>query len=216
MICRIHGTLEDLRGDRALIAPGGGLTYEVLLPAYAVSRLAVMIGQPVTLFTLHYLESSSQGNNFTPRLAGFVSEADRSFFELFISVKGIGPRKALRAMSMSTSHIAASIADRDTKMLQALPEIGKRTAETIIAALNDRVDAYLGTDTQRSDEAISAPAASDAPARSVSREALEVLVQLGENRVTAMNWIDQVITNQPDIDDPQVIITEVLRLKTSS
>lgn len=217
MICRIHGVLEDLRSDRALIDPGGGLTYQVLLPAYAVSRLAIKIGQPVTLHTIHYLEGTSQGNNFTPRLAGFVSESDRGFFELFTSVKGIGPRKALRAMSMSTSHIAAAIADRDAKMLQALPEIGKRTAETIIASLHDRVDGYLSPGSEEStatvktgEEIKPTPAA-----RSVSREALEVLVQLGENRVTAMNWIDQVITNNPDIEDPQVIITEVLRLKTS-
>jgi Holliday junction DNA helicase RuvA len=216
MICRIHGILEDLRGDRALIGPGGGLTYQVLLPAYAVARLAGSIGQPVTLHTIHYLEGSSQGSNLTPRLAGFVSETDRGFFELFTTVKGIGPRKALRAMSMSTSHIAAAIADRDAKMLQALPEIGKRTAETIIASLHDRVDGYLAPGSEEASHVKAAGGSAPTPAaRSVAREALEVLVQLGENRVTAMNWIDQVITANPDIEDPQVIITEVLRLKTS-
>ena len=47
-------------------------------------------------------------------------------------------------MTMTTGQIAAAIVDRDVAMLQSLPEIGKRTAETIIAALHDKVDAFAG------------------------------------------------------------------------
>ncbi len=210
MICKIHGTLETIVDGRARIDLPGGLTYELLLSAYTSARLGGDIGKPVTLHTIYYLEGSSSGGNMTPRLVGFTSETDRQFFDLFTSVKGIGPKKALRAMSMSSAQIAAAIADRDIKLLQTLPEVGKRTAETIVAELHGKVDKFLGTvASERSATGAPAPA----PIRGPSREALEVLVQLGENRSQAMQWIDDVLTRQPDLTDSQALITEVLRLK---
>ncbi len=216
MICRITGRLENIVGPAAHIAVGNGLTYEVLLPAYAAARLGGEIERNVTLHTIHYLEGSSQGGNMIPRLAGFLTVDDRRFFELFTSVKNIGPRKALRAMALATSQIAAAIADRDVKLLQSLPEVGKRTAETIVAELNGKVDRFLTAPVTTTREG-AAPATGGEPApaaRSVVREALEVLVQLGENRVQAVNWIDEVMRRSPDLSDSQAIITEVLRLKT--
>ncbi|MBI1369172.1 MAG: hypothetical protein GC162_11035 [Planctomycetes bacterium] len=211
MISRIHGLLESLTGAVASIDPGAGLTYSVYVPAFTAARLGMSIGQPITLHTIHYLEGAAQGSSFVPRLAGFVTESDRAFFELFTSVKGIGPRKALRAMAMPSAQIAAAIADRDVKTLQALPEVGKRTAETIVASLHDRVDRFIDEKSFRAaDQTQSAPT----PSRSAAREALEVLVQLGENRTQAITWIDDVLAKRPDIDDAQVVITEVLRLKS--
>ena len=212
MICKLHGTLETLVDSRARIDVPGGLTYELLLPAFASARLGGDIGRPVTLHTIYYLEGSSQGGNMTPRLVGFLDETDKRFFELFTSVKGIGPKKALRAMTMSSAQIAAAIADRDVKLLQSLPEVGRRTAETIVAELHGKVDKFLAA--PASSSAASGAAPVSGPARSASREALEVLLQLGENRLQATQWIDDVMQRKPDLADSQAIITEVLRLKT--
>ena len=217
MIWKIHGVLEALSPGSAKIAPGGGLTYEVLLPAFAGARLAANLGQSVTLHTIYYLEGSSQGGNLIPRLAGFLTETDRDFFGIFTSVKGIGPRKALRAMALSTEQIAAAIADRDLKTLQSLPEIGRRMAETIVATLHGKVDRFIAqgayTTAARPDadghEASQAPPA----ARSAAREALEVLLQLGESRLTAVQWIDQVLIKNPDQTDATAIVQQVLKLK---
>jgi len=211
MICRITGQLEAIEGGKARLALDGGLTYEVLLPAYASARLGASIDSPVTLHTLHFLEGSSQGTSFVPRLAGFLTETDKAFFELFTTVKGIGSRKALRAMTLDTAQIANAIADRDTKMLQTLPEIGKRMSETIVATLHGKVDAFV------SGPGSGEPATGGKvppPGRAASREALEVLLQLGENRTQAVAWIDQVLTRDPEIDDAQVIITEVFKVKS--
>lgn len=215
MICKIHGTLESIQDGRAHVATGDGLTWEILLPAFAATRLAASTGQPVTLHTLQYLEGSSQSANLVPRIAGFLSPEDRAFFELLTSVKGLGMRKVLRAMTLNSGQIAAAIADRDVKTLQALPEIGRRTAETVVASLHGRVDRFVSADAygagQAGGEAPSEGA--KAPSRAVAREALEVLMQLGEPRAQAIQWIDEVMTRQPDLDDSQQIITEVLRHK---
>jgi holliday junction DNA helicase RuvA len=211
MIVRIHGLLEAITNGRAQITLDGGLTYELLLPAYAAARLANSVGSTVTLHTIHFLEVSAQNANMHPRLAAFLTVEDRAFFELFTTVKGIGPRKALKALSLETAQIAAAIADRDLKLLQSLPEIGKRMAETVVATLHGKVDRFVS---ESAYPGRSAAGEAPAPGRSAAREALEVLLQLGENRTQSVTWIDEVLRKKPDADDPQIIITEVLRLKT--
>ena len=122
MISQIQGVLTDVSGQSAFLRmdhSAGSVTYEVLMPAYTAARLAAdrsQIGKPFTFHTLHYLESQSQGAMMVPRLAGFTSPHDRQFFELFTTVKGIGQRKALRAMSLTIGQIAGAIADRDVAM----------------------------------------------------------------------------------------------------
>ncbi len=211
MISRIHGVLETIEDGAAQIAVEGGLTYEVLVPAYAQARLGGSLDQPVTLHTVYLLEGTSQGASMSPRLLGFLTAEDKRFFELFTTVKGIGPRKAMRAMTLETGQIAGAIAERDVKLLQSLPEIGKRTAETIVAALHGKVDPYISGSVYAADDTSTEPVA---PGRAAVREALEVLVQLGENRTQAVQWIDQVLTRQPELDDAQQVITEVFKVKS--
>jgi len=208
MISRLTGQLETIDRGKAYVAVDGGLTYELLLPQYVAARLGGQLGQPVALHTVHYLEGNAQGSTMTPRLAGFLSIEAKAFYELFTTVKGIGPRKALRAMAMDHTQIAAAIAARDVKLLQSLPEIGKRMAETIVATLHGKVDDFVTTHQSATD--------GDQPAPIVggpAREALEVLVQLGESRPAAARWIDDVLRKSPEIDDAQALITAALAAK---
>lgn len=206
MIRRIHGKLESLGTGSAMVEVQGGFVYEVLLPGYALARLAGALGQPVTLHTAHYLEGSSSGGNMTPRLAGFLGETDRAFYDLFISVKGIGPRKALRAMSVPVSRIAAAIAQRDAGLLTSLPEIGRRTAETIIAALHGKVDRFL-------DGESSSPTGAAAVISGPGGDAVEIMVQLGEPRPQAIKYVDDALMRNPQAKDPQEILKLALRLR---
>lgn len=213
MICRIHGTLENVVDARAEVSLGNGVTYELLLPAFAASRLGGLLDQPVTLHTVHYLEGNATSSVMTPRLAGFLTEDDRAFFGLFTSVKGIGPRKALRAMAMATHQIAAAIADRDAKTLQALPEVGKRTAETIIVDLSGKMDRFLGAH----ESAASHETGAIGPAtRSAAREAIEVLVQLGENRTQAIRMVDEIAVKDPSLDDTESLVAAALAGKAGA
>ena len=144
MLTRLRGLLEAVEDNLAIIS-SGDLCYEVMLNGGDAARLAGMVGNDVELELLHYLESQSNGAVLRPRLVGFASRSDRAFFELFTSVKGIGYRKALRALQLPIDVIATAIAEKDVDTLRSLPEIGKRTAETIVLELHDKVDAQATT-----------------------------------------------------------------------
>lgn len=150
MLARLHGTLSELASSppSAVIVPEGmpGIGYEVLLPAYLSERLSTAgAGGSVDLYTIQYLEGVNQGVSFTPRLIGFASAEERGFFELLTSVKGLGNKRALRAMVVPPSSIARAIADRDSRYLQRLPEIGPKLAELIVHELKNKVSGYINT-----------------------------------------------------------------------
>ncbi|MEM1186327.1 MAG: Holliday junction branch migration protein RuvA [Planctomycetota bacterium] len=183
MIARVTGRLESLETVHALIEPAPGLVLSVLLPAFVRAKVEDRVGSRVTLHTRFDLEAPAQGSVMTPRLVGFTDPADRDFFELFTSVKGLGVRKALKALAVSPSEIAGSIAARDAKALTKLPEIGKRLAETIVAELHGKVDRWLLAEA----EVVSLDAASRAAPQPdpLDDEAVAALVALGQSPAEA-------------------------------
>jgi len=217
MIARITGKLVDLQGDNAYVEASPGIVYELMLPAFAAHRLAPSLGQTVTLHTLQYLESQNQGASFLPRLAGFLTPMDKAFYLQLITVKGIGNKRALRALVLPTDQVAMAIADRDIKLLQTMPEIGKKTAETIVLTLREKVDVFLNapraaTPNDPDLAAGSSAAASSAPG-SIARGAVEALVSLGENRVQALTWVDQIMQDQDRPETIEELIAAVCRVK---
>jgi Holliday junction DNA helicase RuvA len=204
MIARISGTLEEIAGGSALIGTGAGLWYEVLVPACDVERLTARVGKEVVLFTIHYMEGDPSHGSVTPRLVGFLSEMDRRFFRVFTTVKGIGNRKALRALAKPISEIAAAIVARDTRFLVDLPEIGKRTADQIVAELHGKVEEFAGP---------SAAAMAAEPLSEAANEAVAVLVQLGERRADAMALVDRVLAVAPELTSAETIIQQAYKLK---
>jgi Holliday junction DNA helicase RuvA len=195
MISRIAGKLVDVT-DAAAHLRCGHLTYEVLVPACALPTLQTLVNSDVELCTREILESNNQGASFVPRLIGFTSSEEREFFELLTKVKGIGYRKALRAMR-----------ERDLALLKSLPEIGGRMAETILTELKGKVDRFV--------EAKPAGAAGAAAGKrgQLATDAMTVLIQLGESRTTARSLIDRALAADPEIDSPDLLVTASLRLK---
>lgn len=202
MIARISGRLEEATNDAVLIDAGNGLWYEVLVPSCDVARLSRLVGQDVVLHTIHYVEGDPTRGGQTPRLVGFASESDREFFRLFTKVKGIGVRKALRALVRPFADIAAAIQAKDIKMLVALPEIGRRTAETVVAELHGKVDHLAGPAPEVGPEL---PAAAE--------EALAVLTQLGERRADAVALVERVMAVSPETESAEAIIQQAYKLK---
>lgn len=209
MISRLAGMLLSLDEGAAQLACGD-IGYEVLVPACDQMRLAARVGERIEFHTLHYLESQGQGASYVPRLIGFTSPADRAFFELFTTVKGIGNRKALRAMQLAPAVIAAAIAERDVDLLRTLPEVGRKTAETIVLELKDRVAEFV----------VDGPAADGTGAsRSGPRkgtlvdDAVLILTQLGESRVAARQLAERALTADPTLAGPDALVTAALRLK---
>jgi Holliday junction DNA helicase RuvA len=202
MIARITGRLEELTPTSALVDVGGGLWYEVLVPACDSGQLTQRLGQEVTLHTLHFIEGDASFGSQTPRLVGFLRATDRQFFRTFTTVKGIGIRTALKALERPVGEIASAIQGKDARFLATLPKIGKRTAEQIIAELHGKVEAFVGP-AAAAVESLPQPAA----------EAVAVLVQLGERRPDAQALVERVLAVEPELKTPEEIIRLVYRLK---
>lgn len=181
MICRLTGTVESVEGNSVSLRVGEGVCYEVLVPAFMAGSLTARAGERVMFTTMQYLEGQGQGTSFVPRIIGFETAGDRRFFELFTTVKGIGNRKALRAMAAPPAEIARAIAGKDTGALKKLPEIGARMAETIVAELSGKVEPFLSAGV--SGEVVAVARSVRATAYSgPAGEAVEVLIALGETR----------------------------------
>ncbi len=205
MITRIRGELVELT-ERSALLHVEAFTYELFVPAANVPELLGKIGQPIEFFTLHYLEGQSQGSSFLPRLIGFSSERDRSFFELFTTVKGIGNRKALRALVRPFSETATAIANRDATALTSMPEIGKRSAETIIAELHGKVDVFIGE--MSSTIEVTLPP--------FSEDAVLMLMQLGESRRDAKQLIKRAFDADPEIETADQLVQTSFQLKATT
>ncbi|MFM7040893.1 MAG: Holliday junction branch migration protein RuvA [Planctomycetaceae bacterium] len=141
MITRISGTLERVEPTAVEIAVGP-VVHEVLVTDLVRRSLQQRIGQPVVLHTLEYLEGNPTRGNLVPRLVGFLSEAEREFFDLICEVDGVGVRKALRAIVRPVGEIARAIEEQDAKSLAGLPGIGAATAERMIAKLRRRMPKF--------------------------------------------------------------------------
>jgi len=202
MLARLRGRLESLEEQTAIVG-AREVSYEVMLTGNDAASMQARVGEEVEFSLLHYMESQANGAIMRPRLLGFQTTADRAFFELFTSVKGIGYRKALRALQLPISTIARAISEKDLDTLRSLPEVGKRTAETIILELHEKIS--LNT-------AGSEPAATAAP-RGPSSDAIHVLLQLGEPRIRAVELIDRANRADPGIDSAEELVAAALRLK---
>jgi len=132
LIAFVRGQIESRDGTGVVVAVGGvGLKVET--PASTLGKIGGP-GEVATLFThLHVREDDL-------RLFGFASGAERDFFELLITVSGVGPKNALAMLSaLSVEQMRAAISGGSADLLTAVPGIGKRLASRIVLDLKDKV-----------------------------------------------------------------------------
>jgi Holliday junction DNA helicase RuvA len=205
MLTRISGQLElisDGAVPAATLTVPGGMAFEVLLPKYLGETLESRIGETIVLHTMVYLESQGQGTSFLPRIVGFGTVDEKAFFEVFTTAKGVGNKKALRAMIEPPSVIAAAIVSKDTKALTKLPEIGKRLAETILAQLSGKVERFAGDAILQSASG-AASIIEPSTMSGAASEAVAALMALGEQRNEAERKVSIACTKlggEPDVD----------------
>ncbi len=202
MITRLRGKLVSVDKGTAHIEVDA-FTYELLIPAANEEQLVNRIGEQIEFHTLHYFEGQSQGSSFIPRLVGFSCDRDRDFFQLFTTVKGIGNRKALRALVRPFGEIASAIANKVTASLTSLPEIGKRSAETIIAELHGKIDLFVGGSMPSIE--IKMP--------SFGEDAIAMLIQLGESPRDARKLVHRAIEHEPSITSADQLVQTSFQLK---
>ena len=130
-------------------------------------------------------------------LYGFASESERELFLLLIGVQGVGPKVALAVLSGgSPRELLNAIASGDSARFQAVPGIGKRTAERVIVELREKVAG------RATDDIVVRRTASDDP-RSLAREGL---VGLGFSPQEADKLLERAAG-----DSPEDLIAEALR-----
>ena len=130
-------------------------------------------------------------------LYGFASEEERDLFRLLISVSGVGPKVAIAALSGgSARELMRAIAAGDAKRFQAVPGIGKRTAERIIVELREKVAGVLEVE-------VALAAAEEGDARALARDGL---VNLGYAPLEAEELLEGL-----DGGEPQELIAAALR-----
>ncbi len=211
MIAALTGELHHVDEDRIRLR-SGPIVYELLVPASDIPLLQGGVGSELTFYTILYFEGDAGGGNIEPRLLGFLREEDKKFFQKFITVKGIGPKKALRALTHPAGEIAQAIESKDSRFLIGLPAIGKRMAEQIIAELAGKVGEFATA------AAVGAARPTDlpgAPRRSgMEEEAVAVLIALGERRAEAEQLLDRARQANPAPRSSNDLVREMLQLRS--
>ncbi len=212
MISALTGKLSRVHDDRIEVECGPML-YELLIPAAAALELQAVLGEVLTFHTIFYLAGDPSRGGLEPTLIAFRQPADKQFFELFTTVKGIGPRKALKAFTQPTGDIAAAIENKDTRFLSGLDGIGKRTAETIVAELSGKAAkfAFARPDASGAGKPTAQPQLRHAPAE---EDAIAALMALGERRPDAEHFLERAKQSNPALKTTDTLLREMLRLRT--
>src|ERR1700689_4181764 len=179
MIAALTGKLRRVE-ENCVYLESGPIVYELLVPAADLTELQVSLDEEITFHTIFYLGGDPPRGGLDPTLIGFLRPADKRFFEIFTTVKGIGPKRALKSLAVSVDQIATAIESKDAKFLVELPEIGKRTAELIVAELSGKLREFA------------LPAALAQRHSPVEEDAIAALTELGERRGDAQNLLERV------------------------
>lgn len=197
MIDYVSGKLASKKPTEAVIDVGG-IGYKVLIPTSTFENLPAK-GGLVTLVTHHYVREDAI------TLFGFVSEDERTVFNMMLAVSGVGPKLALAALSaMRPSEIRDRIIEGDSAMLTRIPGVGRKTAERIIIELRDRFEKTAWGDVQPG----SVHSGDDSSFRTDAMAALEAL---GLSRSAAEKSVITVLRKNPEINSAEALIRLALR-----
>ena len=202
MISRINGTLNRLTETEAYI-DAGPFEYEVWVPEFVRRQLQTRVGEAISLRTVQYLDGNPQrGGRMTPRLVGFLTDAEMDFFEAICSVDGVGVKKALRAMVRPVREVATAIEEQDVTYLATLPGVGTAVAERIVAKLRRKMTRFAlmadrglpGDETSRTD---------------VFADTHEALIALGHTAVEARKLIETATAGSKRFKSVEELLSEI-------
>ncbi len=200
MIAYLEGTLLKKEEDRIILL-ANQVGYEVLVPLFVMETINVKsVGDTVSLF-IYYHQTERQPK---PVLIGFHLEAEREFFQMFISVEAIGPLKAIKALNLSVRDIARAIESKNLEALKRLNGIGDRTARKIIATLQGKMGKFGLIRDEESDTPL--------PSEDFVDQVIGVLVdQLGHKMPEAKLMVRAAMKRKPLISNPEDLFDEVYR-----
>ena len=204
MIAYLEGGLLKKESDRIIIQVQQ-IGYEVLVPAFVMASLnARALGETICLY-IYYHQTERQPK---PVLIGFNHEAEREFFERFISVEAIGPLKAVKALNCPVADIAGAIESKNVSFLKQLSGIGERMAQKIVATLQGK----MGKFALIREDAGQVPEPEAEAAADLAEQVVAVLTgQLGHRPAEAKQMVDAALQRNPAIATPEALFEEVYR-----
>jgi Holliday junction DNA helicase RuvA len=133
MIALVAGEVAVRRPDHVVVETAGGVGYRLAVSSETL-RQVPGVGRPVSLHTHLVVRDDAL------LLYGFATEEERDLFLALIGVQSVGPKVALAVLSSGTPReLVAALVAGDVARLQAVPGIGKRTAERIVVELREKV-----------------------------------------------------------------------------
>jgi Holliday junction DNA helicase RuvA len=199
MIATVRGTVAAVNLDSAVIEVGG---VGILVHAAPGTLAALAVGQPAQLSTSLVVREDSL------TLFGFLTDDERSTFELVQTVSGIGPRLALAMLAVhEPDGLRRAVATDDLVALTRVPGIGRKGAQRLVLELKDR----LGPPGLASARA----AHSHSTETSDRAQVRDALVGLGWTAKAADDALDQVLADADQTAAPAdvaAVLRAALRL----
>jgi Holliday junction DNA helicase RuvA len=189
VIAAVRGEVMVRRPDHVVV-DAGGVGYRLAVSAETLKAVPAAGSDA-------FLHAELIARDDSLSLYGFSSEEERDLFRLLITVSGVGPKVAIATLSGgSTRDLLRAIAAGDAKRFQAVPGIGKRTAERIIVELREKVAGAL-------EEEVVAAGVEEGSARTLARDGL---VNLGYAPLEAEQLLDGI-----EGSEPQELVAAALR-----
>jgi len=144
MISSLTGKVKHISGSN-LVIDISGVGISVNVPARISAQ--AKIGSAIELNTYLVVREDAL------TLYGFLDLTDRNFFELLLSVTGIGPKVAQAILSINdAAGVANAITVGDMKMLESIPGLGKKGAQRLVLELKEKVSPYSNSGSKLSNE----------------------------------------------------------------
>jgi len=191
VISRVRGELVGSEVDRVEVLTEGGVVYELHVPLSVFQRLPP-VGSKLELRTEYVVRDD------VPSLYGFLSEAERGFFRLLMTVQMVGPRLAMSMLSTyDARRLARALAEKDIPVLVQVAGLGKKTAARLILELADKVrDLVVMPD-------------GDSPESKLATDSVSALVSLGYGFAEADAAVRQALKGE-NFEDSEEVIRHVL------
>ncbi|MDP9344267.1 MAG: Holliday junction branch migration protein RuvA [Actinomycetota bacterium] len=132
MIALVAGDVVVRRPDHVVVETAGGIGYRLAVSTETLRHVPA-VGRPVSLHAHLIVREDALD------LYGFATEEERDLFLMLVGVHTVGPKMAVAVLSGGPPReLVAALAAGDVARLQAVPGIGKRTAERIVGELREK------------------------------------------------------------------------------
>lgn len=186
MIGSLTGTVQQ-KSTQYIILETQGVGYKVFVTPALLATAAP--GQPLSLVILTYVREDQI------TLYGFETLAELEFFELLLTVSGVGPKSGLGIMSLaSLNMIKSAIVSEDPSVFTKVAGIGRKTAERVIIELKDKLKNQVDA----------------VPLAKEHSDALDALLSLGYSQQEARDALKEIPADVTDLQQKVKLALKVL------